>query len=66
MESSPVTCSNLLELINNSSSLNKGNRDRNSVWISYLLRLKLKLAEIFYDFISPFSPYIVLLLTEKI
>ena len=39
-----------LKLINNSSSLNKGNHDRDGVWISDLISID------FYDFISPFSP----------
>jgi len=40
----------LLKLINNSSSLNKRNHDRDGVWISDLISID------FYDFISPFSP----------
>ena len=43
----------LLKLINHSSSLNKGNHDRDSVWISDLFVISVD----FYDFISPFSPY---------
>ena len=40
----------VLKLINNSSSLNKGNHDRDGVWIADLNYID------FYDFISLFSP----------
>jgi len=46
---SSLTTPKLLKFINNSSSSNKGNHDRDSVWISYLISIN------FDYFISPFS-----------
>ena len=48
-----------LKLIDNSSSLNKGNHDRDSVWISVWFFISVD----FYDFMSPYS--LVLVLIEK-
>ena len=42
----------VLKLVDNLSSSYKENRDHDGAWISDLT----KLAQIFYDFISPFSP----------